>query len=156
MTSDFDLQIALDRLAEAWLPEDDLRQQKANAVVISHDGGVHSRPLVQSLPWYRADVSIPGAAVAENDVRRVAFPQGGIVRHISVHARTAPGTMFNLTLRAGAESQRFSLQAGQKSTMHGANITVNPSSWLTIDVTNAGGAVDVEITLHYQPLTGGV
>lgn len=152
---DFDLQIALDRLAEAMLPDDEMRQRKANAVVISPDGGVHSRALAASLPWYRVDVSIPGAAVAGSSVRRVPFPQGGRLRHISLYARTAPTSEYIISVTAGAESQRFSLQAGVGSAMRAMNLAVNPGSWVIIDVMNAGGAADVEITLQYAVLAGG-
>ena len=154
--NDFDLQIALDRLAEAMLPDDEIRQQKANAVVVSKDGGVHSRALSQSLPWYRADILIPGNAVAMSGAARSAFPQGGVIRHVSVFAGTAPGANpFNIRVNAGDDSQRFSLQTGVSSLMRGARIEVPPGSWLDIDVTQAGGAADITITLHYSPLPGG-
>lgn len=154
--TDFDLQIALDRLAEAMLPDDELRQQKANAVVVSHDGGVHSRPLVQSLPWYRADVSIPGLATPGSAVVRVPFPQGATIRHISIFASTAPSAhSFNIRLNATGDSQRFSLQVGATSRMSVASVSVPDGSWLDIDVTQAGGAADITIALHYSPLPGG-
>lgn len=154
--ADFDLQIALDRLAEAMLPDEEVRQQKANAVVISHDGGVHSRPLVQSLPWYRADALIPGLAVAGSALSRVPFPQGAVIRHVSIFAGSAPSAnSFNIRLSAGADSQRFSLQVGATARMSGASLAVPSGSWLDIDVTQGGGAEDVSITLHYSPNPGG-
>lgn len=152
---DFDFQIALDRLAESLLPDEDIRQQKANAVVISHDGGVHSRPLIQSLPWYRADVSIPGAVSAGSAVLRIPFPQGATVRHVSVSTGTAPLSTFNFRLVAGPESQSFGMQGGVSTMMRGVSIDVDAGSWLVIDVTSSGGAADVEITIHYTPNTGG-
>lgn len=149
--ADFDLQMSVAKLSEALLPDDELRQQRANAAVISPDGGVHSRALMQSLPWYRADVSIPGAVATGSDVRRVAFPQGAAIRHVSVHAKTAPTSTFNFRLVAGSETQNFSLHAGQRAAMIGSTMHVDAGAWLVIDVISAGGAVDIELTVHYTP-----
>lgn len=149
--TDFDLQMSVAKLAEALLPDNELRQQRANAAVISPDGGVHSRALMQSLPWYRADVSIPGTVAAGSDVKRVPFPQGATIRHLSAHAHTAPTGTFGLRLSAGTESQNFGLQAGQRTSMHGANLHVDAGAWLVIDVTSAGGAADIDLTVHYTP-----
>lgn len=148
--NDFDLQMAAAKLAEALLPDDELRQQKANAVVISQDGGVHSRPLVQSLPWYRADVTIAGPVSTGTGVAMIPFPQGATVRHVSRFAATPPtSSSFNFRLNAGADSQSFSLQVGEASRMSGADIDIPPGGWLSLDVTQAGGVEDVTVTIHY-------
>lgn len=149
--TDFDLQMTANKLAEVLLPAEELRQQRANAAVISPDGGVHSRALMQSLPWYRADVSIPGAVVAGSDVKRVPFPQGAAIRHVSVFAHTAPTGMFGMRLSTGAESQNFSLQSGQRTSMHGANLHIDVNGWLVIDITSDGGAAGIDLTIHYTP-----
>lgn len=154
--TDFDLQMSVAKLAEALLPDDEIRQQKANAVAIAKDGGVSSRSLVRSLPWYRADISIPGAAVAGSGVARVPFPQGATLRHISIFAGTAPGSgSYHIRVNAGSEQESFSLQPGASAGMNGFRMTVDPGIWVVIDVTQAGSAEDITITLHYSPLSGG-
>lgn len=153
---DFDLKIALDRLAESLLPDDEMHQQKANAVAIAKDGGVSPRSLASSLPWQRADVSIPGEAIAASGVARVPFPQGATLRHISIFAGTAPDSgSYHIRVNAGSDQESFSLQSGASVNVNGFRMTVDPGTWVVIDVTQAGGAEDITITLHYSPLSGG-
>lgn len=155
--ADFDLQIALDRLAESLLPDDEMHQQKANAVAIAKDGGVSSRSLVRSLPWYRADVMLPGAVVADTNNVRLAFPQGAHLRHVAVSAREAPsGGPFAMRFSVtGGGEQRVSLQPGESTFMTGVSLPVPPGGWLSGSVTGANGVHDLLITVHYSPLSGG-
>ena len=128
-----------------------LEQGKATTVAIAPDGRVEFRALQASLPWYRADITIAGTAVNGVEVARVSFPQGASIRHISISARTAPTGAYSLRLRAGANTQTFSLQPGTATGMTSLNLDVPASSWLMIDVTGSGGAANVDISIHYIP-----
>ena len=151
---DLRLREALRPLAESISTRTQLESERMVKEGFRDDGLLDEGLIAQALPWQRADVVIPGAAVAMSGAARVAFPQGGVIRHVSISAGTAPTSTYAITVAAGSESGSFSLQAGVAARMRSANIPVVPGTWAVINVTNAGGAADVAITLHYQPASG--
>ena len=149
---DLRLREALRPLAESISTRTQLESERMVKEGFRDDGLLDEGLIAQALPWQRADVVISGAAVAMSGAARIAFPQGGVIRHVSIFARTAPSSTYQVTVQAGSDSQSFSLQSGQTVSVGGrASITVPPGAWVSINVTNAGGAADVAVTLHYQP-----
>ena len=148
---DLRLREALRPLAESISTRRQLESERMFKEGFKDDGTLEANLITRALPWQRADVVIPGAAVAMSGAARVAFPQGGVIRHVSIFARTAPTATYAITITAGTDSGSYSLQAGVAARMRSANIPVVPGGWAVINVTNAGGAEDVTITLHYQP-----
>ena len=148
---DLRLREALRPLAESISTRGQLESERMLKEGFRDDGLLDEGLIAQSLPWQRADIVIPGAAVAMSAAARVPFPQGAVIRHVSISAGTAPTSTYAITVAAGSESGSFSLQAGVTARMRSASIVVDPGSWVAINVTSAGGAEDVAITLHYQP-----
>lgn len=128
-------------------------KQRAESA-IAPDNTVQRDAVDPVLPWQRADLLIPGEAVAMSNAARIAFPQGGAIRHVSISAQTAPSGNYSIDLVAPTDSQSFSLQAGISSRMLPADIDVEANSWVSVNVINAGGAEDVFISIHYTPLGG--
>lgn len=146
----FGLEVAIARMIDDIIPDDVVRQERAVKGVVADDATVLTDALAPSLPWQRADVHIPGPAVAASSVARVAFPQGALIRHISIFAGTAPSGTYNATAVSVYGSESFSLQAGSQAGMERLKLRVPADDWVTINVTSAGGAADVTLVLHYS------
>lgn len=151
MSVDRRLEAAFRDVWEAAFGPDGPQQRRSVESVINPDHTVNPDALTPSLPWSRADVMLPGAVVVDANSVRLAFPQGGHVRHVALSARVAPsGGQFFLRLTApGGQEETFSMQPGSSTEMANANITLAPSSWLTGEVVEASGAEDITITIHY-------
>lgn len=146
----FGLEVAIARMIDDIIPDDVVRQERAVKGVVADDATVLTDALAPSLPWQRADVHIPGPAVAASSVARVAFPQGALIRRISIFAGTAPSGTYNATAVSVYGSESFSLQAGSQAGMERLKLRVPAGGWVTINVTSAGGAADVTLVLHYS------
>lgn len=145
----FGLEVAIAKMIDDIIPDDVVRQERAVKGVVSEDATVLPEALA-NLPWQRADISIPGPAVVGNGVARAAFPQGAVIRHVSIFAKTAPSGTYNATIVSPSGSESFSLQAGSQAGMEKMNLRVPNGGWVTVNVTSAGGAEDITLVLHYS------
>lgn len=136
-------------IGEELYPEEIVRAARTTQRALSDDGRLTNFGM-EGLPWHRADISIPGTAVAMSAATRVVFPQGAHIRHIAIYARTAPTGTYAIQVVSGTNSASASIQAGSNiGIASGVNLAVPPGAWAIINVTNAGGAEDVMVILHY-------
>lgn len=134
---------------------DTLEQSKASSAAISRDGHVF-RDALPNLGWYSYTDTIPGAVTSGANLLRWPFPQGGVIRRVSIDARSAPsGGNFEFTLTGGGTAESFSLQPGETFKMVPANIVMPAGSWARINVTSASGVNDVLIALQYESAGSG-
>lgn len=149
--TDFDLQMSLAKLVESLLPDDELRQQRANASVISLDGRVLPSAVAGALPWQAHDGKIDGTVATGSNRMRWHFPQGGVIRQVSYDVRTAPsGGALEFTISGGSSTQTFSLQSGKTSDVANTGIVMSPGSWARVNILSANGAADLAVTLQYE------
>lgn len=140
-------------VATAVLPDDVLRQERAVRSAINTDSTINTDAVLPSLPWQRVDFDLPGpvvTGVAQGGIR--SFPQGGVIQRIEAHARVAPTAgpfTFRLVVDGTATDYAGSIQQGSFDVQSGTSITVPHGSIVTVNVTAAGDAEGVTITLFH-------
>lgn len=142
------------RVAEAILPDAVLARERATSGVISPDSTIRPDAIVNALPWQVERVQFNGAAVTGTSLGGIYdFPQGGRIRRISAYARVAPTTgpfTFRLVINGVPTDFAASIQPGTTAAPpSGENITVPPGGVVTLNVTSAGGAEDVTVSVFY-------
>lgn len=145
------------RLKELWRPvasavhpDAELRQRRAAEVAINGDGTINEEAVVNVLPWQRIDFHLAGEVVT--GPRRgglFTLPQGARVRHIAAASRDPVASTFTATITLGPISEVISIPSGESANATGVDVAVPPGSWASLDVTSAGDAEDVTVTVHY-------
>lgn len=147
------------RLKEMWRPvassirtDEELRHLRASTVAINGDGTVNASSIINVLPWQRIDFQLPGAVAVGSWLGGIfAVPQGARIRHIAAYTRIAPsGDAFTATLLFGSTTETISIPQGEFGNATGASIDVPPGGSVRMNVTSAGGAEDVTVSLHYN------
>lgn len=157
MAADRKLTEAFRGVAEAFLPDTVLTQERAVGGALNDDSTVRPDALTAALPWQRIDFRIPGVAANGTSLGGIyKVPQGGVIRHVSAHARIAPttGPFTGRLVVNGVVEDSGSIQPGSTSITSSTTIPVPPGGIVALNVTSAGDAEDITISVFYSALGG--
>jgi hypothetical protein len=144
-------------VAEAMYPDTVLVQERAVGGALNDDSTVRPDALTAALPWQRLDFRLPGVAATGTSLGGIyELPQGGRIRRISARARVAPSTapFTGRLVVNGVVEDSGSIQPGSTSIASGASIAVPPGGVVTLNVTSAGEAEDITVSVFYSPAGG--
>jgi hypothetical protein len=140
-------------VAEAFLPDTVLTQERAVGGALNDDSTVRPDAITAALPWQRLDFRLPGVVTTGTSLGGIyKLPQGGTIRHISAHARVAPttGPFTGRLVVNGVVEDSGSIQPGATSITSSAIIPVPPGGIVTLNVTSAGNAEDVTVSVFHS------
>lgn len=140
-------------VASAIRPDDELRHLRAVQVAVNGDGTIPTEAVIQAFPWQRIDFRLPGAVTTGSSLGGIYdFPQGARIHRISAHARVGPssGPFTGRLAVNGVVEDSGSIQPGETTFATGASITVPPGGIVTLNVTSAGDAEDVTVSVFYS------
>lgn len=148
------MDIAYAELAETLETKEKIAQDRANASAIRQDGRVEVSSLSDALLVQRVDFHIAGSAVnGTNVAQQFEVFQAGKLRKIVAHAKTAPSSAeFTAILTSGATViENVSISNGQVRGSSNGHLQEIPGGGpLRINVTSAGGAANVTISVFYS------
>lgn len=139
---DRELQSIRRAAVRAALPDDLIRQERANKAVVQQDHSLSSQALSASLPWAARDIRLPGA-LGVGTAFTISYPQACTLRRWEIHPGVVATTSTSITLQVdGVNRSSLYLPAGASTTGSNERITIPAGAMVAVTVSGVGGSQD--------------
>lgn len=132
---------------KALLPDEVMKQERANRSVVQQDNSLSPQALSASLPWASRDVRIDGAMPA-GVAFSLAYPQACVIRRWEIRAGTAPTSDAVITLQVnGANMSSLALPTGTTTAGTNERVAVPAGAVVSFNSNILSGAADAIVTV---------
>lgn len=145
------LRAILAPMVNAVVPDPVVAQHEAGKAVIAPDRTVKREAVSESIPWQQVSWYLESPVIGENVGLMYRLPQGGMIRHVSMIAKTPPigGAMHLLVTTRSGDTIPVSLEDGVGERAVSMSLELGPGSVLSLDVLAVNGADMVTVSVFY-------